>query len=96
MSTLTKTYILLGMLMASITKFPPISWQNGLAVISMVILLACYQIGVDEYYNQRAIKGYIKVLRDMGHDKEADKLEKLSKTKKSFIEKMKDKEDDNE
>lgn len=96
MSTLTKTYILLGMLMASITKFPSISWQNLLAVISMVILLVCYQIGVEEFYNQRAIKGCIKVLRDMGHNKEADRLEKLLTTKKSFIEKMKDeKEDDN-
>lgn len=94
MSILTKTYFLLGGLLATISKFPMFSWQNFLAMVCLVILLTMYSVGIEEYYEQVQMKEYIKMLRKTGYDKEADKLEKLLPIKKSFIEKLKDMEDD--
>ncbi len=56
MSILTKTYLLFGALLAGISKFPPLSWENFLAILTLVILLAYYRLGVDEQRRQKEIK----------------------------------------
>jgi len=91
MSTLTKTYILFGMLLASITKFSYFSWQNFLSVLILVILLVYYQLGIDEQREQKKMKEKIDLLKGNGEFEEARKLEQMLPIKKSFIEKMKDK-----
>lgn len=95
MSTLTKTYILFGMLLASITKFPYFSWQNFLSILILVILLVYYQLGIDEQREQKKMKKKIDLLRELGEFEEANKLEEMLPIKKSFIQKLKDKMEDN-
>lgn len=90
MSNTFKSYILMGILLGAITKFPFGNWESILSIFAVGFIMAYFRASILDKSKEDSIREYIKSLREMGFHKEADKVEKLFPQKKSFIEQIKE------